>query len=138
MVEVESVDVRGSQMSILRLYGFDKGALLHMLFYRILVFVALAAFVVIAVYEYTRSALAYQTVGIFIVAVYLLFTPQLFAVARVATLVVTKGRVSDKLNASFLNSLKGSRRKYAVLRAIPYACVAIWLMCLPILVILWY
>ncbi len=134
---METVDLRGSQKGIFRMYGFDKLGLLHMIFYRVLILAALVASVLIAYYALSQNATVLIYVQVMILAVWILFTPQLFSVAKVFSVVSTKGVVFGKLNASFLETLQ-QRPVYKLFRAIPYAALALWFIFLILLIWLWF
>jgi len=136
---MESMDVRGSQGSIFRLYAFDKESLVHMLFYRALIFVALATVVMVVAYDITHSAFAYDCIIAMLIAIWLLFAPQLLEMGKVGALVLTGGLSSSKLNKSFFDTIEKWRRvRASLLGLLPYIALVIWLACLPVMLAVWF
>lgn len=118
-------DLRGSQGNILRLASFDKEALLHMLFYRLMVIIAPAA-ALMMVYRLLLNTASFNLVNTVVLTVWIVFTPQLFATAKAFSLISSKGVVFGHLNESFLNSRIKKKRIYAVYKAIPYVVLMVW------------
>jgi hypothetical protein len=134
-------DVRGSQSRILRLIHFDREALLHMLFYRAAVFISilLAASIIIGM-AYYSTAFTWSTKTL-IVAVWILFTPQLFETFKAASIIASGGIAFGRLNQSFLNSRSKTAWKeplFAVLKVAPYAVLAAWAMGFVALLYMWF
>lgn len=125
-MDKEVFDLRGMQESILRLYRFDKGAFLHMLFYRIAVFVAIAAGLLIAADTVTLHHLAYYT-KLLVALSWILFTPQLFAVFVAFSVMRSRGVAFGHLNSSFLSAEVEKRLSQNVYKALPYIAIAVWM-----------
>jgi hypothetical protein len=124
----EGYDARGRQRSIFRLAGFDYVALIHMLFYRILVFFAIiAGAAILASLFLSPSSLGMQYAGLLVLGVWILITPQLFEAMRAVGLMLSGGRSSGDLNKSFANFAGGNRPYYAFCRSLPYATLTLWI-----------
>jgi hypothetical protein len=130
--------LRGSQKNIFRLYGFDKPSLVHMLFFRILIFVSLITVIAAVAYILLQTPLSFLVLKALLLAVWILFAPQLYAVVKVLALVMTTGRASKTMNESFLNSLHKSERPSVAFRILPYAALALWLILFLIAVWKWF
>jgi len=138
MAAKQVYDLRGKQSSILRLWRFDKGALLHMVSNRILMFFALLGIVVLAWDMYSPVYIAGLWARIVILVVWLLFTPQLFGTFKVFSLISSKGAVFGHMNEFFVKtSMKKSRVNF-VYRVIPYAAIAVWLLGFVGLALVWF
>lgn len=133
----ESYDVRGRQSSILRLYGFDKEGLLHMVFYRAAIFVAVLLIASIALgVAYAHTPFTIYT-EILMLVMWVLFTPQLFETFKASSIIASGGVVFGRLNASFMRF--GVRRKpwFVIYSAVPYVAMAVWACGFVILAYLW-
>jgi hypothetical protein len=134
----ESLDLRGKESNIFRLWGFDREALLHMVSYRILIAVSipLAAIIVWASLTGTHQ-LVLEAVILLVGA---LLTPQLFGVFKVVSIFSTGGRSFGRLNESYLSSTKDksnqSGKKFFDI--FPYAGIAIWILILIVVGIAWF
>lgn len=138
MAVKEVYDVRGRQWSILRVGRFDKGALLHMLAYRTLIFVAPLAAVVIAVSLFIHVGAVELSARIAVLVVWLLFTPQLFAAIKAFSVVRSGGFVFGSLNESFVKARMKKKAIYHVYEALPYIAMIAWDVGFVVLLLAWF
>jgi hypothetical protein len=131
-------DLRGKQSSILRLWRFDKGALLHMLSNRILMIFALFGAVVLVWDLHSPSLIAGLWSRIVILAIWLLFTPQLFGTFKALSIVSSRGAAFGHLNESFVRVNMKKKSVTFAYRMLPYAAVAVWLLGFAGLVLVWF
>lgn len=140
MEDKSTYDVRGYQSRIFRLFCFDKEGLLHMVFYRMAIFVAVllaASMVLSAVYSgHSAPFISYSKV--LFMLLWILFTPQLFETFKAISLISSRGIVFGRLNRSFMKYGVHKSRTYAVLGALPYAVLLIWALGFIGLVWLWF
>jgi hypothetical protein len=139
-MEKITYDVRGSQSRIFRLLGFDKEAFIHMLFYRILLFVAIITGMAILFYLAFGGTSLLIISDALIAAVWILFTPQLFESAKAFSIISSKGESFGHLNKSFLNSsvIRESKAITSLYNTIPYLALVIWVICFFILLFAWF
>lgn len=132
-----SYDVRGRQSSIFRLWRFDKTALLHMLFFRALIFLAplTALFLLLGVaFPTAEMTLASR---VLVIATWILFTPQLLAAFKAFSLVSSRGAAFGKFNEYFMRTQK--KNPYSALYQImPYIGLAVWCGLFIIIVNMWF
>ena len=125
MVEKKTYDFRGSQARIFRLYGFQKGGLVHALFYRILIFASIAYGILLL------GALVYSGLGLYVKAataiIWILLTPQLFAAMKAFALTSTHGKAFGRFSDSY-SELVAQKRKLSDMayKALPYFVLAVW------------
>lgn len=134
----DSYDVRGRQSSIFRLYGFDREGLVHMVFYRIAVFVAvlLAASIVLGM-AYSQTPFTAYTKALMLI-MWAIFTPQLFETFKASSIIASGGVVFGRLNASFMRFAVRMKPQYALYRALPYAALAVWVLGFVMLAYVWF
>ena len=131
-------DLRGRQLNIFRLAGFDASALVHMVFYRVLIFIAPVAAVAIAVSLMYQSQAAVLISRILIAAVWILFTPQLFSAFKAFSLVYSGGGAFGRFSESFERTQNRSRVGNGAYRALPYACTAVWIAAFAAMMFMWF
>ncbi len=137
-MEKQVYDPRGKQSNIGRLLGFDKEAYVHMLFYRVLIFFSLAAFVIfVAKYAGLLPLWAFEAAFI---VVWVLFTPQVYETAKGASVIATEGFVHGYLNKSYLTIAKKykSHLHTQIYKMLPYASLAIWIAGLIAILYVWF
>ncbi len=133
----KSYDVRGRQSNIFRLARFDIAALFHMLFYRILIFVAPISAAMIAASLLYPNASVLLASRLLILLVWILFTPQLFSAFKAFSLVSSRGAAFGKFSDYF--ALTQKRREVdSVYRIFPYAGIAVWAIAFVVLTVLWF
>ncbi len=118
-------DMRGRQANMLRLAAFDIEALVHMLFYRLLVFFGIV---------YGAAMLlsfAYAPLGGLIkpltVLVWILFTPQIYETAKVFALTSSGGLAFGRFNKEHVYVMKAKYGKSSsFLLLIPYVTLLLW------------
>lgn len=101
-----------------------------MLFFRLLIFVALVC--AAAIFLYYLGFIKIIIVNALIVVVWVLFTPQVFQAARVLSLIQTEGRASDQLNKTFLSTVRkrmssAQKAMYVFYSSFPYAVLVVWI-----------
>jgi len=138
MANKQVYDLRGRQSSMLRLWRFNRGALLHMLSNRILAFLALIAAVVMIMDLYSPSYLFGEFARIMLLLVWIFFTPQLFAALKAFSLVYSRGGSFGHLNKAFVRASMKSKGIYTVYTALPYVAMAVWLLGFAGLTMVWF
>ncbi len=130
-------DLRGPQSRIARLLSFYPEAYLHMLFYRIAIPLTLLYALTILLYLLRPGfGLALK---IFTAALWVLWTPQLFAVAKGLALAWTRGMAFGQLNPEFAALYrKRYPRRSGLYRALPYAVLALWVLGFAALLLRWH
>lgn len=138
MENAESYDIRGRQAGILRLYSFDKEGLIHMVFYRIAVFLALilAASIMIGIVYYSNPFT--KITKILILLIWILFTPQIFETGKATAIIMSRGVVFGRLNKSFLKYGAKRERVYVIYSLLPYIIVLIWALGFIEMLALWF
>jgi hypothetical protein len=135
----KTYDARGSQHMLSRTWKFDKEAYWHMHAYRILIFVSFVfGIAVIVTALLLPQALDSAVLRVLVLIVWILFTAQVFATAKAASLIFSGGLSSSYLNKSFLSFAVGKKRSLAFYRAFPYIVLAVWLIAFIFLVWIWF
>ncbi len=130
-------DRRGSQSRIGRLASFYMEGFIHMLFYRILIPVSIIYGLVIIAWLFV-PALG-PAVKALTIAVWALFTPQLFETIKGLALAQSRGMAFGHLNPEFVAVYRARYGKsYSIIKAAPYAVLAIWLAGFIAMVIWWW
>jgi hypothetical protein len=118
-------ETRGGQSRIFRLASFDLEAFIHMLFYRILIFVAPAYGVLTLVsllYPFPPFVLKALTVLLWV-----LFTPQLFETVKALSLSWSRGMSFGHLNEEYSSLVKerygGGVKIYS---SLPFLVLLLW------------
>ncbi|MCW6160276.1 MAG: hypothetical protein LVQ95_04285 [Candidatus Micrarchaeales archaeon] len=125
MTEKKLYDMRGRQANIARLAHFHVEGFIHMLFYRILTFLAVIyGIVLLAFFAYPQLSL---TVKALTVLVWIFFTPQLYETAKGFTIISTKGLAFGHLSEEYRFLMKSKYGKSGgIYHAVPYAVLAVW------------
>ncbi len=138
MQKKETYDVRGGQSKIFRLFCFDKEGLLHMAFYRVAIVVALLMVISMAVgVKYVLTPFINGT-RVLMLLLWISFTPQLFETVKAMSLIASGGMVFGKLNPSFMTQVKRNSSMDAVLFALPYVVLLVWIVGFLGLLKLWF
>ncbi len=126
MVAKHVYDVRGRQSSIFRLYCSDKGALLHMLSYRISIIFAIITILYMLYALYAHGTILNHVSETFIVVIAITMTPQLFESLKAFFVILSKGVVFGHLNSSFIKFGVKQHLIYKLYRLLPYILIVIW------------
>ena len=134
-----TIDLRGSEKNIARLSRISKEALVHMIVYRILIFLCLITgvlfFVSILVPQVNYLDLLFKSL---FVLVWILFSVQLFETAKASVDIATRGFVLGKLEDSYKREIKNRNKKLdMLLGTLPYFAVLVWLAGFILLILLW-
>jgi lysylphosphatidylglycerol synthetase-like protein (DUF2156 family) len=118
-------DFRGSQARIGRLARFHVEGFVHVLVYRIMVILTIVYGIFIVIY------LAAPGLGtplkVLTGIVWVLWTPQLFEVAKGLSLAWSRGMAYGKLNPEFASLYrKRYNKKPGFLQALPWLVLAVW------------
>lgn len=130
-------DLRGRQANMGRLLGFDKEALIHVLFYRVLIIISIiAAIAFILDYLVGIPSIVFEFL---FVLVWIFFTPQVYETAKGMSVIATKGFVHGYLNKSYLATVdKLGKHKFELFyKLIPYTTLAVWMAGLVALSYMW-
>jgi hypothetical protein len=130
-------DLRGPQARVGRLLAFDPEAYIHMLSYRVMAPLTILYGILILLYFLLPGlgpALKIAT-GV----VWVLWTPQFFAVARGLSLAWSRGMAFGRLNKEFADLYrKRYRARAGGYLAFPYLVLAAWVAGFIILVLRWW
>jgi hypothetical protein len=129
-------DLRGPQRRISRLLRFYPEAYIHMLFYRVAIpLTILYGLVILLFFLLPGWGLALK---IFTAVLWVLWTPQLFAVAKGLCLAWSRGMAFGQLNPEFaaLYRKRYSRRS-GLYVALPYVVLAVWAVGFVVLILRW-
>jgi hypothetical protein len=118
-------DLRGPQARVGRLLSFDLEAYVHMLSYRVMAPLTVLYGTFILLY-FLLPGLG-VALKILTAVVWVLWTPQFFAVARGLSLAWSRGMAFGRLNPEFANLYrKRYGRRAGRYRVFPYLVLAIW------------
>jgi hypothetical protein len=130
------VDLRGPQRRIGRLAHFHLEAFVHVLAYRILIPLAILYAAAIVLYLMAPGMGALLKVSTAVV--WVLWTPQVFEVAKGLSLAATRGMAFGKLNKEFADLY---RKRYphwtAGFVAFPFVTLALWAAGFIVLLLRW-
>ncbi len=117
-------DLRGSQTRITRLLPFLVEGFIHMLAYRIMVpLMILYCLLIVAYLLAPGLGIALKVVT---AVIWVLWSPQIFKVAKGLALAWSRGMVFGKLNPEFAHLYRKRYRSWAILAALPYVVMAGW------------
>ncbi len=123
---------------MLRLKRFYGAAFIHMLFYRILIFVAPITAVFILVGIVSGYPAAIFASRILILASWILFAPQLFAALKAFSLVSSKGTAFGRFSEPFARLRSVGSSGHLVYNALPYVGTLIWTAGFAVIVFAWF
>jgi hypothetical protein len=129
-------DLRGPQRRISRLLRFYPEAYIHMLFYRVAIpLTILYGLVILLFFLLPGWGLALK---ILTAVLWVLWTPQLFAVAKGLCLAWSRGMAFGQLNPEFaaLYRKRYSRRS-GLYVALPYVVLVVWAVGFVVLILRW-
>lgn len=133
------MDLRGPQSRIGRLLPFLFEGWLHMLFYRIMVPLSILYGLYIAAYLLFPGTGLGAGLKASTIAIWVLWTPQFFEVAKGLSLAWSRGMAFGHLNAEFAALYrKRYRKRSGGYVALPYLVLALWIAGLVILVLRWF
>jgi hypothetical protein len=128
-------DLRGPQTRIGRLARFHFEGLLHVVAYRILVpLMILWALLIIAYLLVPSLGVVLKAVT---AVVWVLWTPQLFEVAKGLALAWSRGMAFGKLNEEFAHLYRKRYGTKSGLKALPFLFLALWLIGFIIMIAGW-
>lgn len=117
-------DLRGSQSRILRLARFHVEGFIHVLAYRIMVpLMVLWALLIIAYLLAPGLGIALKVLT---AVIWVLWTPQLFEVAKGLALAWSRGMVFGKLNEEFAHLYRKRYGGKSAFSALPWVFLAVW------------
>ena len=125
----EKWEQRGSQSGIFRMGRFSLFGLVHILFYKVLIFVALVTAALIVYSMAYGTPLVLLAAKISIIAAWILFTPQLFSAIEAFSLVRSRGLAFGKYSEYYMK-MAGSGRSAGIYAYLPYATSAVWIVLL--------
>ncbi len=129
-------DLRGSQARIFRLAGFLPEGFIHVLAFRIKVPLAILYGALIIVYLLLPGLGTVLKVATAVI--WVLWTPQLFEVAKGLALAWSRGMAFGKLNPEFANLYrKRYRRRAGLYRALPFVVLAGWTAGFILMIVRW-
>lgn len=135
-MEKKLYDMRGSQANIFRLAKFDTEGFIHMLFFRILIFVSVIYG--LAIMLYFENALPGLWVKLLTAIVWILITPQFFQTVKVISMVGSGGLSFSHFSQEYVFLAKEKRqtdtRAFDIL---PYALMAIWVIFFIAMLVWW-
>ena len=129
-------DLRGPQSRIGRLLQFYREAWLHMLFYRLMV--PLAVLYGLFILAWFLVPGLGRGLKIFTAVIWVLWTPQFFEVAKGLALARSRGMAFGHLNPEFAHLYrKRYRKRPAAYVAFPYVLLAVWVAGFVVLMARW-
>jgi hypothetical protein len=139
-MEKETYDMRGGQSRITRLWAFSKESYVHMLFYRILIPVAIIAAIIFAIQYIYPSLFVSMLFKLIFILVWVLFIPQVFETSKGLSIIATNGFIHGMLNKMYLESAaKYERHPLGLLyKAFPYFAIIVWIAGLISISALWF
>jgi hypothetical protein len=129
-------DLRGPQWRIGRLLGFYLEAFIHMLTYRIMVplTILFGALMLLSLFLQRLG----PALKIFTAVIWVLWTPQLFAVAKGLSLAWTRGMAFGRLNEEFAHLYKKRYgKKTAAFVAFPFIVLVVWAAGFVVMLVWW-
>jgi hypothetical protein len=129
MLHNKTKDLRGPQRRIARLIPFHLEGFIHVLAYRILVPLMILWGLLIIAYL-TAPALGPAVVWV-------LWTPQLYEVAKGLALAWSRGMAFGKLNEEFAHLYRKRYRARTGLRVLPLFFLVVWLVGFVIMLVGW-
>ncbi len=134
----EVYDIRGRQSSIFRLAGFDREGLLHMVAYRILIFVSIVVgAAVLGTLLFAPHDINAWYIDALVLLVWALITPQVYETARAFALILSRGLSSQDLNQSFVNFAVKNKSAFDAYRAFPYLVLGVWMIGFVVMFWVW-
>jgi len=129
-------DFRGKQSNIFRLRSYLPWAMVHLISYRILMPVSIA-YGFLAIFSLAFPALDVY-VKVTTAVIWVLFTPQIFAVAKGVALAMSDGLAFGHLNESYRYLMKlRYHRNVSGYRALPYVVLALWFAGFIVMLVWW-
>ncbi len=151
MIAKKLMDLRGPQRRIGRLVPFLFEGWLHMLFYRIMVPLAIVYGLAIIAYLELTEAEGLEAgeaavpgpwgvaLKVLTIIVWVLWTPQLFEVAKGLSLAWSRGMAFGHLNKEFAALYRKRYKKHSgAYTAFPYVVLALWIAGFVILLVRWF
>lgn len=127
-MEKQTYDVRGRITMLGRLWPFDKEGFLHMVTFRIFVFVGIATGIVLLYAAiFNPGFMNSMLVKALVLLVWLFFTAQIYAASWVLAFMLSKGRASENINKSFVDSPERKSIINDLLKFVPYTITTVWL-----------
>ncbi len=124
-MEKKLYDMRGKQANIARLARFHMEGFLHMLFYRILVFLAIFYGIVVLLF-FIFPQLSFSVKALTAV-VWIFFTPQVYEAAKSLAIVSTRGLAFGHLSEEYRFMMRSKYGKTGgIFNAVPYGALAVW------------
>lgn len=136
-MEKKIYDMRGSQVNILRLLYFDKEAFIHMLFYRILMFASvLFGFLLLLSLIFNQLS---SVVKLSVALVWILFTPQIFAMSKGVSMMLSNGIYFGHLSKEHIFVMKTKYKKpFPLLGIFPYLVLLAWILGFVSMLMWWH
>jgi hypothetical protein len=129
-------DLRGPQRRIGRLLRFSGEAFLHVLVYRIMVPLTILFGALIFVFLFVPGLGA--ALKVFTAVIWVLWTPQLFEVAKGLSLAWTRGMAYGRLNEEFAHLYrKRYGKKTGIFVAFPFIVLALWAAGFVVMLVWW-
>ena len=126
MTRKKTYDMRGRETSIARLSSFYPEGFIHMLFYRILIFVSVIYGIVLLL-SLSDAQLAYAAKAL-TAAVWVLFTPQLYESAKGFAMIASRGLAHGHLSGEYTHMMKTKYGKSAAaFLIVPYLAMILWI-----------
>ena len=129
-------DMRGKTTNIKRLASFDSWGFIHMVFYRIAIFVAIAYGLLVLLW-YIVPGLSVE-VRIGTALMWIIFIPQFFAAREAIIMVFSKGMAYGHLNKEYKKSYKAKYHPHSGALVVgPYIATIVWIAAFFAMLIWW-
>ncbi len=135
--EKKLLDLRGPQSRIGRLISFYFEAYIHMLFYRIVV--PLAILYGLFILAYALFPGLGMGLKIYTIVMWVLWTPQFLEVAKGLSLAWSRGMAFGRLNPEFAALYKKRYAKHpGIFIAFPYIAAVVWTAAFIVMIVRWW
>ncbi len=118
---------RGNQFKITRLLGFDLEGFVHMLFYRVLIFVAFiyGAVLLLSLSIYPQLSGYVKPLTL---VVWVLITPQLYETFKGMSMMLSGGMVHSRLSEEYTSMMRSRYKKSGTAFVlVPYVALLLWI-----------
>lgn len=124
-MEKKTFDMRGKQSNIARLSHFHAEGFVHMLFYRVMIFLSIFyGLVVLLSFQYPYLGFAVKPLT---VLVWFFFTPQVYETAKGFALIQSKGLALGHLSEEYTTMMKNKYKKGGgIYQIVPYVTLTVW------------
>ena len=137
-MEKKLYDMRGSQANIVRLAAFDMEGFIHMLSFRILIFVSIIYGIAILLYFVANLVVTASFIKLLTALVWILITPQFFETVKMGSMIGTNGLSFGRFSEEHVFLAKSKNKvDTRFFDIMPYCVMAIWIVGFVAMLIWW-